>query len=158
MAAFFALPVIGYTGYPGDPMDGGVGTQVEWVAPSGQWDSSVGDPLTVLLGTAVAGVEPTDQPTFPVPPGTTTYRVEVAGDEPNATLHLVGTHGDSALPAAELPRAIEVTVGEPESLERVEAYGVQLTDAVQCRVSVDEQLVAISTGRGMAECTLPPPP
>jgi hypothetical protein len=56
-----------------------------------------------------------------------------------------------------MPFAVEVHTDEPGTLQWVVARGAHGQADIQCRVYVGEDLVAISTGQGMAECAIPPP-
>ncbi|WP_353356211.1 hypothetical protein [Intrasporangium sp. DVR] len=133
---------------------------MEWPGDSDAWgDGSAGalsPDVSVVTDPGVPGVQRTGVSTSEPPPGTTAYRVEVVGSEPGATLHLIGRHGDTAIPESALPLVLDVRTHEPDSLELVQAFGVHFQDEIQCRVYVGEELVAIATGPGEAECALPP--
>ncbi len=136
------------------------GMPMEWHAPADPWGngSAAGQPpaLTVLPRVEeVAGVQP-DQPTFAAPAGTTSYRVEVAGNDPRGSLEVSAAHGDGSVPETPMPFAVEVRTDEADTLTSVVAHGVYGDRQIQCRVYVGEDLVAISTGQGSAECRVLP--
>ena len=158
VGALFAVAVLGDVAFSlgPEPMND---THVEWglAEPWGDGSPAVPPPVTTVSpGSDIAGVQSADLPTHQPPSGTTTYRVEVVGSEPAATLHLIGGHGDAAIPESILPLVIDVSTHEPDSLEFVQVLGVHLQDEIQCRIYVGEELVAIATGPGQAECALPP--
>lgn len=163
VGAFFALPMVGSAmwsnGVTSGEMTGGYGMPVEQYAPADQWPdgSPAGQPpeFKVLSDSMVAGVQP-DQGTFALPRGTTTFRVEVAGGDPRGTLQLIAAGGEAAVPETAMPFAVEVHVGEPDTLQWVTAQGAYGEREIQCRVYAGENLVAIETGQGTVDCAIPP--
>jgi hypothetical protein len=158
--AFFALPVLGSAMESSvvthDGMMDGSGMPVEQYSPAEPWLNGSTIVVKELPGEVVSGVQP-DGPTYAVPPGTTTYRVEVAGGDSRGSLQIIGAQGDTSVPETAMPFAVEVEMGEPGALQWVMAQGAYGQREVQCRVYVGEDLVAISTGQGMTECALPQP-
>jgi hypothetical protein len=119
-----------------------------------------GDPfqpveITSLPAEGLAPVQPTDLPKFAVPPGTTTFRVEVVGADPRASLIIVGSNHELPTDEMELPFAAELTMPPDTDLQWITVRGAFGQREIQCRVYVGEDLVAIGTGQGVAECTVP---
>ena len=112
--------------------------------------------VTPLSGHPAGRVEETDAPIRPVPPGTTTYRVEVTGQETWGSVQVFATTGEASIGEVELPFALDVEVREPDSLQWLVAHSPDAPGDIQCRVYVGDTLVAIATGEGTVECLLKP--
>lgn len=112
--------------------------------------------ITSLPAEGLAPVQPTDLPKFAVPPGTTTFRIEVVGADPRASLTIVGSNQDLPTDEVELPFAAELTMPPTTDLQWITVHGAYGQREIQCRVYVGEDLVAMGTGDGTAECAVPP--
>ncbi|HEX5969322.1 MAG TPA: hypothetical protein VFY88_12660 [Intrasporangium sp.] len=153
VAAFFALPMLGNAMDRNAVMSdgsGGMGTGWRQAAEHGATDLEV----RMLEGRVVAGVEPLG-PTYAVPSGTTTFRVEVAGADPRGSLQVIGANGDVPVDEHALPFAVEVETDDAEAFQWVVARSAYPDRMIQCRIYAGEDLVAIETGHGVTECTLP---
>jgi hypothetical protein len=111
--------------------------------------------ITSLPAEGLAPVQPTDLPKFVVPPGTTTFRVEVVGADPRASLTIVGSNQQVPTDEVELPFAAALTLPPTTNLQWITVHGAFGQREIQCRVYVGEDLVAIDTGQGVAECAVP---
>ena len=131
---------------------GGMGTEWRQAAEHGATDLEV----RMLEGRVVAGVEPLG-PTYAVPSGTTTFRVEVAGAGPRGSLQVIGTNGDPPANEHSLPFAVEVDTTDAEAFQWVVVHATHPDREIQCRIYAGDELVAIETGHGVAECVLPQP-
>jgi len=156
LAAFFALPMLGSAMHSNGMTSHGFGGMgMEQVQGGGSID------LTELHGTQVADVSPTDLPTHAVPPGTTQFRLEVVGGDPRATITVDGQgpgHGAGLHPRdVTLPYSGLVTFDVPPEMLMVGVAGSDGQGTVQCRLYADDELVAIQTGQGTAECVLHQP-
>jgi hypothetical protein len=112
--------------------------------------------ITSLPAGGLAPVQPTDLPKFAVPPGTTTFRIEVVGADPRASLTIVGGNQDLPTDEVELPFAAQLTMPPTTELQWITVHGAYGQREIQCRVYVGEDLVAMDTGEGVAECAVPP--
>jgi hypothetical protein len=139
--------------------DGMGGMPMEWHKPAEQWQGAPTPEILdvrALEGPAVDGLL-RDVPTNAVPPGTTTFRVEVAGADQRGSLQVVASNGDFPIEERPLPFAVEVDTDDPEAFQWVVAHSADRDREIQCRIYAGEDLVAIETGHGVAECVLPPP-
>jgi hypothetical protein len=130
-----------------------------YFADGGQFAAS--DPvldITSLPAEDLAPIQPTDLPTLRAPQGTTDYRLEVVGDEASASLIVVADEEGVPTDAVDLPFAAEISVPVPNSLEWVTVHASSGVHEIQCRLYAGEHLVAIDTGRGVVECTVPGSP
>lgn len=162
VGAFFALPMLGSVmwsnGVTRDEMMGG-GMPMVQHQPAQPWDGAL-DPqilgVRTLDGGSVEGMLP-DGPTYVVPPGTTTFRVEVAGVGPRGSLQVFGPSGDFPVDETGIPFAVEVDATDASALQRVVAQSAYPDQDIQCRIYAGDNLVAVTTGSGLAECALPSP-
>lgn len=150
VAAFFALPMLGNAMHGNAVMSGGSG----WHQPADEWHAATDVEVRTLEGRVVAGVEPLG-PTYAVPSGTTTFRVEVAGADQRGSLQVIGTNGEVPVEEHALPFAVEVDITDAEAFQWVVAHATHPDREIQCRIYAGDDLVAIETGRGVTECTLP---
>lgn len=114
--------------------------------------------ITSLPAEDLLPIQPTDVPTFGAPQGTTVYRLEVVGSEPAASLTVVADNEGVPTDAVDLPFAAQISVRVPNSLEWVTVHASSGEHEIQCRLYAGEDLVAIDTGTGVVECSLPGPP
>ena len=150
VAAFFALPILGSavdsTGLPSDEF----GSH----QPAEHWQGPSDLEVRMLEGRVVAGVEPLG-PTYAVPSGTTAFRVEVAGADARGSLQVIGANTDVPVEEHALPFAVEVDTDAAEAFQWVSAHSAYPDRVIQCRIYAGDDLVAIATGHGVAECVLP---
>ena len=157
VAAFFALPVVGSAMHS----DGMTGERYG-AMPMGRAFGAGYVDLTEIHGAQVAAVSPTDLPTHAVPPGTKQFRLEVVGDDPRAAITVDGQGRGEAPgqgpglqePDVALPYSGLVTFDEPPEMLMVGVAGADSQHTVQCRLYVDDELVAIQTGDGAAACVI----
>jgi hypothetical protein len=100
-------------------------------------------------------VQPTDVQTFGAPQGTTVYRLEVVGADPGASLIVVADTRDLPTDSIVVPFAAELTVPQPGSLDWITVHSSSGRHQIQCRLYAGEDLIAIDTGQGIAECVPP---
>lgn len=157
LAAFFALPVMGNVAFSDGPDSMTNAGSVEWHAPPPDWgedDTTQIKDVTYVEDGMVAGIQPGLEAQA-VPPGATSFRVEVAGDDDYATMVVLAKADDSLVPGTPLPFAVDVLMEEPGALLSVVARGASGAAELQCRVYADGVLVAVRSGTGSAECLLP---
>ena len=152
VAAFFALPVVGSAMHSNGMTSDGFG----WRQHPEHWQQATGLEVRLLEGRIPAGVEPL-APTNAVPAGTTTVRVEVAGADPRGSLQVIGTNGELPVTEHSLPFAVEVDTSDAEAFPWVVVHSAYPDRQIQCRIYAADELVAIQTGHGVAECVLPQP-
>jgi hypothetical protein len=144
----------------GSLMSRGVGTETNSFAGLGHGDasgqSSPGLDLTELPAAPKGTLESADASLYPIAPGTLWFRLEVAGNDPRGTLEVTGSHG-SWMNAGEvaLPYAARLTRNNPDETLTIMVNGAYGQRQVQCRVYLDDALVAIDTGVGTATCEVP---
>ena len=98
-----------------------------------------------------AVILPGDQTTSPLPASPRDVRVEVVGDEPEASVTITsGT--DTLLAGALLPYAVEFALLQVPDRLSVSVRSGSGDKHIQCRVYADGFLVAIGTGTGSADC------
>lgn len=124
---------------------------------------AVGEPIPAveissLPAEQLAPVQPTDVQTFVAPPGTTVYRLEVVGTDPGASLIVVAGSHDLPTDSIVVPFAAELTVPQPGDLDWITVHSSSGRHQIQCRLYAGENLIAIDTGQGIAECVPPGPP
>jgi hypothetical protein len=80
----------------------------------------------------------------------------VVGNDPRGTVEVIGSHG-SWVNAGEvaLPYAVRLTRNNPDETLTITVNGAYGQRQVQCRVYLDDALVAIGTGEGTATCEVP---
>ena len=153
VAAFFALPIVGGGMHGTDVPSEGFG----WHQPAEHVGQAAMDlEVRTLEGRVVSGIEPL-RPTSDVPADTTTFRVEVAGAGPRGSLQVIGTNGDPPANEHSLPFAVEVDTTDAEAFQWVVVHATHPDREIQCRIYAGDELVAIETGHGVAECVLPQP-
>lgn len=125
----------------------------------GTWAEAPGPGSVSLVaeGSAPSGAIEAVQPTlYGIPPGSSTFRVEVVGVESSAGIDITSEYGGPLLTNTEkLPYAGRLTRSNPDEAVTVSILSTHSDRTVQCRVYLDDQLVAFSTGDGNATCEVP---
>ncbi|HET8594768.1 MAG TPA: hypothetical protein VFM07_05930 [Intrasporangium sp.] len=99
---------------------------------------------------------PTDVPLYAIPMGTLWFRLEVVGNDPRGTIGVSAGSGSSVETGeVPLPYAARLTRDNPEDTLSIMVRGAYGQRQVQCRVYLDDALVAIGTGAGTATCEVP---
>ncbi|MGN6751632.1 MAG: hypothetical protein ACTHJJ_03670 [Intrasporangium sp.] len=119
-------------------------------------ESSPGIDLEPSLTAPTGRLQPADTPLDEIPEGTMSFRLEVVGQDPRATVG-VTTDDGYGLDTGEvaLPYGASLTRNNPHNSLAVTVQSADGQAELQCRVYLDEALVSIGTGDGTATCEVP---
>jgi hypothetical protein len=121
------------------------------VEPGGRVDL-VATPTTL----SDSSFAPEDAPLFAVPPGTTSFRLEVVGADARGSIDVASDYsGLQVVTQEQLPYAGLLTRANADEALSVTVHSAYVARKIQCRVFLGDSLVAIGTGTDAATCEVP---